>query len=90
MDNLLVDLWYGQVHPSEKSGTDDPEIKNLVRLIEENRIRLDKALDANGKERLCALSDCYSEYTDFVAEHAFCDGFRLAFRLFTTALGTAE
>lgn len=90
MDNLLVDLWHGEVHPSERSGADDPEIKNLVRLIEENRIRLGKALDASGKERLCAFSDCYSEYTDLVAEHAFCDGFRLACRILTAALGTAE
>lgn len=86
MNNLLVDLWYGQINPSESSAAHDTEVKNLVRLIEKNQDQLDKVLDADGKKHLDNYSHCYCEYTNLLAEHAFCDGFSLACRLLTKAL----
>ena len=87
MNNLLIDLWYGQIHPSGNSAAHDEEVKNLVRLIEKNQEQLDRVLDTDGKKRLDNYVHCYGEYTNIVAEHAFCDGFSLACRLLTAAFG---
>ena len=86
MNNLLVDLWNGNLCPVENCGANDPEIENLVRLIEKNRDKLDKALDETQKKAFLKYSQCMDEYLCVITEHAFCDGFSLACRLLTKAL----
>ena len=86
MQNLLVNLWYGQLNPFENSAKNDPQTENLIRLIEKNQDKLDSLLDTDGKKLLDKYAHCYCEYTNAIAEHAFCDVFSLACRLLTEAL----
>lgn len=86
MQNIITELWNGHLSPMDKSGADDPEIQDLVRLIERNYDKLDEILDEKGKKTLDNFAHCHQEYTDIALEHAFFDGFSVACRLLTAAL----
>lgn len=85
MQNILTELWNGNIFPAERSGAGDPEAENLVRLIEQNRARLEQQLQEDERQVLDNYAHGWLEYLNIQTEHAFCDGFRLACRLLTAA-----
>ena len=44
MKNSIYNLWHGSISPAENCGVNNPEIENLVMLLERNREKLEKEL----------------------------------------------
>ena len=86
MGNIIESLWNGDINPGEQCGTDDPEIKNLVRLIERNREVLYMELGCQQLQTLEKLMDAYDKHTECKLLHAFKSGFSLACEIMTEAL----
>ncbi len=86
MKTTIEQLWNGNITPGRNCGENDPEIQELVELMEQNRELLDKNLGASQQEILQKYIDCTEEYCCRIAAQAFSDGFRLAGRLLTEVL----
>ena len=85
MSNIISNFWYGNIRPAEKSGLDNPEIKEIEKVLSENYHRLVKTF--NEEQKL--LFEKYIENTNenlcLVEEQAFCDGFCLGVKFFSEA-----
>ena len=44
-------LWNGRINPGEKCGTNDPEINNLIALLDKNKEILEAELSPQQKNR---------------------------------------
>ena len=86
MKNTIEKLWGGNIAPYKKCGENEPEIKKLLRLMDENYNDLSKELNDTQKAALKKYTDCTDEYLYFITAQAFCDGFSLASQLLTEAL----
>lgn len=86
MKPILENLWNGSIAPGEACGANDPEIENLIALIERHKEKLSRKLAEQQKNTLDKCLDCYEEYTQLITTRAFCDGFSLAAKLLTEAL----
>lgn len=78
-------LWNGQINPGEKCGINDPEIDNLIELLDKNKEILEAELPPQQKKRFSIYSDCTDEYISLISMHSFCEGFSLAAKLFSEA-----
>lgn len=90
MTNTIVRLWRGDLEPVSSSGTNDPELKELERLLQRNGERLEEYLDEKGKALFEKYFDCVEEYISVLCEQAFCNGFCLGTKLAAEALLTQE
>lgn len=88
MNTILSQLWNGNLCPVENSGKTDPEIQNLIILIERNGEKLNATLNDEEKNTFNNYIHCIEEYLSLSAEQAFSDGFSLASRILTEALTT--
>ena len=86
MSQSIRDLWNGNGSPADHCGTHDPEINELVALMERHRESLCKEIGSKQQETLEKYIDCSDEYLLRLTEQAFCDGFCLASKLLTEAL----
>ena len=86
MENILADLWNGNVFPSERCGAHDPEIKELCRRVQENRGELWEGLTVQQRGVFDKYIDCSDEYTFQLMQEAFSYGFSLAVKLLTQAM----
>ncbi len=86
MMQTITDLWNGNIAPCERCGAKNPEVNNLLGLIERNRNVLQEGLTAAQMETFQKYIDASDEYLLRMLELAFCDGFRLGSRLTTEAL----
>ena len=86
MLQTITDLWNGNIAPYEHCGAHDPEVRELISLIERNREKLSRGLTAAQSEVFQNYIDCSEEYLLRLMELAFCDGFRLSARLLTESL----
>ena len=86
MKNAIIDLWSGNIAPCEHCGSHDPELNQLICLMERNHDALCKYLTASQKDTLQKYIDCSEEYQQRMLELAFCEGFSLGSRLITEAL----
>ena len=75
MEDLLIQLWRGNIRPMEKE--EGKEILELQRLIRINAEKMEGMLDAEQRRRLETYVDCIHEYYALFSEQAFCCGFRL-------------
>ena len=87
MKQTIEDLWYGNVNPCEICGTSNEEMKELTRLMVRNEQDLKKELNDRQKAMLEKYTDCADEYWNRLLAQAFHDGFSLASKLLTEALG---
>ena len=60
--NILEELWYGNIEPSEYDTSPDPECKELLRLISRIEDKLLDTLTAEQKEAFFRYRDCVREY----------------------------
>ena len=90
MTNTIVRLWHGELEPVSSSGTNDPELKELERLLQRNGERLEEYLDEKGKALFEKYYNCVEEYISVLCEQSFCNGFCLGTRLAAEALLTQE
>lgn len=86
MTNTIVRLWHGDLEPVSSSGTNDPELKELERLLQRNGERLEEYLDEKGKALFEKYYDCVEEYIAVLCEQAFCNGFCLGTKITAEAL----
>ena len=86
MRETMKDLWYGNVNPCEKCGGSDPELRQLLSLVEQNRAALACGLEKSQREVLEKMIANYDKYWCLLEEQAFCDGFCLASRLMAEVL----
>ena len=88
MDNILTELWYGNVAPWEQSNRLDREYKELTELLCRNRDRLTEGLTEAQKELLDKYDDCQNELNAKTEKNAFVQGFCLGTRLLAAATYT--
>jgi len=81
MTQTILDLWNGDITPCERCGAKNPQINELLGLMERNRNDLQEGLTAAQTEVFQKYMDAADEYLLLMLEHAFCDGFRLGGRL---------
>lgn len=86
MKRTIEELWNGNIASAQNCGVGDPEIENLVTLIERHKELLSKELGPPQKNILQKYIDCTEEYTCLISMCAFCEGFSLASKLLTEAL----
>lgn len=86
MKRTIEALWNGDIASAENCGVGDPEIENLVMLIERHKEQLNKELGLQPKGIFEKYVDRTEEYVCLVSKRAFCDGFSLASKLMTEAL----
>ena len=84
MKKAIIDLWNGSDIPIERSGNGDINI--AAGKIEHCLQELEKTLGGEKYKFVEKLIALYEDYTSLVAEQAFCDGFKLAYRLSAEAL----
>lgn len=90
MKQTIEDLWNGNIAPAEKCGVGDPEIENLVMLMEKHKEQLNMELGKQKKSIFEKYVDCTEEYVYLISERAFSDGFSLASKLMTEALSESS
>ena len=88
MKKTLVDLWYGNIDPQEQAQA-NPQVPDLLKLLERNHDALSKTLNDDQKELLEKYQSCADEISGFCERDSFIYGFRLGMRLAIEAL-TAE
>ena len=88
MDNILEQLWYGNVAPWEQSNRLDREYKELTELLHRNRDGLTEGLTEAQKELLDKYDECQNELNAKTEKNAFVQGFCLGTRLLAAATYT--
>lgn len=82
----ILDLWNGNIAPCEHCGAHDPEVNQLISLIEQNRENLSRGLTEAQMETFQKYIDCSEEYLLRMLELAFIDGFCLGGKLILETL----
>ncbi len=88
MNNILADLWHGDIAPIEEFEVNNSEISHLLQLMAKNSENLDKTLNDKQKSIFEKYCNCVEEYLSLTTEKAFCDGFSLGCKILMTALNT--
>ena len=86
MAQTITDLWNGNIAPCEHCGAHDPEVNQLICLLERNRENLNSGLTEPQKETFQKYIDCSEGYLLRMLELAFLEGFALASKLTVEAL----
>ena len=82
----IVDLWYGNINPSERCGAEDPQIRQLIALMARHQQALRGKLPEEQIQIFQKYVDCSDEYLLRMLELAFCQGVCLGEKLVTEAL----
>ena len=77
----LEDLYYGNIHPSDRYIKRGTKVDQIVKLKCENDDALTATLTEQQKEIFEKFKDCQSELSGTVERDAFRDGFILATRI---------
>ena len=77
MNNMIKELWNGNITPQEDSRNNSPEMKELMEYMARHHDDLLKTMTDEQKEIFEKFEDCWVEYASY-AEKAF---FEYAFRL---------
>ena len=88
MDNILEELWYGNIIPWEQFNRNHRETKELMSLLTRNRDRLTEGLTEAQKELLEKYDDCQNELSATTEKNAFVEGFCLGMRLLAAVMAT--
>ena len=84
--NILVELWYGNIEPSETIVEGNRYYKKLLSLMGRNREDLCRDLTATQIESLEKYDDNIREMSSISEKEAFAYGFRLGMRLAVESL----
>ena len=87
---IMDALWDGTICMCEGCGVHDPQVKELLSLMNRNRAALDAELTPKQRELFGKYMDHAEDYLLAMTRCAFRDGFSLAAGLLTEALGTAQ
>lgn len=81
MSNVLEELWYGNIAPSEQNSSDSTDAKELFALIVRHRDDLDSSITDKQKETLEKLMDASFELHGKLEKQAFLIGFKLGMKI---------
>lgn len=85
--NILEELWYGNIEPSEYDASPNPEYKELLQLISRNEDKLLATMTDTQKELFTRYADCVREYQVMAECLLFQNSFRLGARMMLDMLG---
>ena len=86
MEQLIKELWYGNIAPFKRCGIHSAEVKELEILKRRNFDALCQTITPEQKEVLQKYADCRDEHLFYMLEAAFCEGFSLAAKLLSESL----
>ena len=79
--DIINELWYGKISPFEQCTRGDKRLKELLKLVAQNREDLDATLTDKQKEILEKFEDCMNDMHSITERDAFSYGFRLGVQL---------
>lgn len=79
--NILEELWYGNIEPSEYDTSPEPEYKELLQLISRNEDKLLATMTEEQKELFSRYTDCVREFQAMAECLMFQNSFRLGARM---------
>ena len=86
MENILSELWNGNLAPCEMRDRRQAEIGELIELLRRNKEDILRHTDGVSRESLEKLEDCHGELEYIYSEEAFIKGFSLGVRLVFEAM----
>ena len=82
MDNIIKELWHGNIVPQEDSRINSKEMKELLAYMSRHHEDLEKSFTNEQKETFEKFHDCRSEYMSLakaaIFEYAFKLGMQIA------------
>ena len=87
MENILEELWYGNINPQENRRINSKEMKELLRYISRYRESLEKSFTDEQKEVFGKLQDCLIEYMCLNEAAIFSYAFKLGGRIAVEIMG---
>ena len=86
MENIISELYYGNICPVEQMGKLAPEAKDILRRLHENEDKLEESLNEQEKALLHAIQDDQLEAASIIQEKRFREAFTLGARLMAEML----
>ncbi len=86
MNNVIKELWHGNIVPQEDSKINSKEMKELFSYISRHCDNLEKTLTDEQKETFERFRDCFSEYTSLAEAAIFEYAFKLGMHIAIEAL----
>ena len=86
----LEDLYYGNIHPSDRYIKRGTKVDQIIKLIYKNEDALCATLTEQQKKIFEKFKDCQSELSGMVERDAFRDGFILAVRIMMEVMAGLE
>ena len=90
MENLINELYYGNICPVEQMGGTTPEEREILRRIHENEENLRAALNEQERAILDAIKDDCLTVSSSIGERRFRKAFSLGARLMMEILTSAQ
>ena len=81
MNDMLRDLYYGRINPSEMKLAWDGEIDTMIERSKELEKEISGSLDEAGREKFTEFMNVEGDFGDSQQFSAFCRGFRIGVRL---------
>ena len=81
MDNIINELYYGNIRPVEQMGGLTPEAATIMKRVHENEDRLEACLNETEKELLHTIQNDRLDVTCIIEEKRFREAFTLGVRL---------
>lgn len=81
MDDLISELYYGNIRPVEQMGGLNTETAAIMKRVHENENRLEASLNEQEKELLHTIQNDRLDATCFIEEKRFREAFILGARL---------
>ncbi len=90
MENLINELYYGNICPVEQMGGATPEEREILKRIHENEEKLRVTLDEQERAILDAMKDDCLTVSSSIGERRFHEAFGLGARLMVEILTTGS
>ena len=79
--NILEELYYGNIVPTEKCAKLNIEVTELLKLLNRNEEKLTVTFSEEQKITFEKYTDCNREISEICEKDAFLNGFRLGARI---------
>ncbi len=86
MDNLINELYYGNIRPVEQMGELTAEVADIMKRVYENEDRLEASLNEQEKELLHTIQNDRLDVTCIIEEKRFREAFTFGARLMAEIL----
>ena len=84
--NVLEELWYGNLEPSEFDSSPSKGYKELLHLVGHNEEKLLATMTVEQKELFSRYSDCVREFHSLAEWLLFQNSFKLGARMMTEVM----